>query len=75
MGLTPRAMCAIFSDAHLLANAMPTLDFKGKSHIYAHHLTVPYRPLLSDNIRSKLEQMGGGNPNLVMSGRRLTATL
>ncbi len=24
---------------------MPTLDFKGKRHIYAHHLTVPYRPL------------------------------
>ena len=23
---------------------MPTLDFKGKQHIYAHHLTVPYRP-------------------------------
>ena len=25
---------------------MPTLDFKGKQHIYAHHLTVPYRPLV-----------------------------
>lgn len=25
---------------------MPTLDFKGKRHIYAHHLTVPYRPLV-----------------------------
>lgn len=25
---------------------MPTLDFKGKRHIYAHHLTVPYRPLM-----------------------------
>ena len=24
---------------------MPTLDFKGKQHIYSHHLTVPYRPL------------------------------
>ena len=22
---------------------MPTLDFKGKRHIYAHHLAVPYR--------------------------------
>ncbi len=21
---------------------MPTLDFKGKHHIYAHHLTVPH---------------------------------
>ncbi len=26
---------------------MPTLDFKGKQHIYAHHLAVPYRPLIS----------------------------
>ncbi len=24
---------------------MPSLEFKGKQHIYAHHLTVPYRPL------------------------------
>ena len=24
---------------------MPTLDFKGKQHIYAHHLTVPYGPI------------------------------
>ena len=27
---------------------MPTLDFKGKQHIYAHHLAVPYRPLIPD---------------------------
>jgi len=27
---------------------MPTLEFKGKQHIYAHHLTVPYRPLETD---------------------------
>ena len=27
---------------------MPTLDFKGKQHIYAHHLTVPYKPLKPD---------------------------
>ena len=27
---------------------MPTLEFKGKQHIYAHHLTVPYRPLVTD---------------------------
>ena len=25
---------------------MPTLDFKGKQHIYAHHLTIPHRPLI-----------------------------
>ena len=27
---------------------MPTLEFKGKQHIYAHHLTVPYQPLEPD---------------------------
>ena len=31
---------------------MPTLDFKGKQHIYSHHLTVPYRPLKRDENRS-----------------------
>ena len=31
---------------------MPTLDFKGKQHIYAHHLIVPYRPLIPDLNRS-----------------------
>ena len=31
---------------------MPTLEFKGKQHIYAHHLTVPYRPLEPDQSRS-----------------------
>ena len=31
---------------------MPTLDFKGKQHIYAHHLAVPYRPLEPDDKRS-----------------------
>ena len=31
---------------------MPTLEFKGKYHIYAHHFTVPYRPLTPDPARS-----------------------
>ncbi len=31
---------------------MPTLDFKGKQHIYAHHLSVPYRPLIPDASKS-----------------------
>ena len=31
---------------------MPTLEFKGKQHIYAHHLTVPYRTLEPDTGRS-----------------------
>ena len=31
---------------------MPTLDFKGKRHIYAHYLTVPYRPLVPEPDKS-----------------------
>lgn len=33
-------------------SGVPTLEFKGKQHIYAHHLTVPYRPLIPDPDRS-----------------------
>ena len=31
---------------------MPTLEFKGKRHIYAHHLSVPYCQLQQDESRS-----------------------
>ena len=31
---------------------MPTLDFKGKQHIYGYHLDIPYRPLVSDTEKS-----------------------
>ena len=31
---------------------MPTLEFTGKQHIYAHHLTVPYRSLETDETRT-----------------------
>lgn len=27
---------------------MPTLEFKGKAHLHAHHMTAPYRPLAPD---------------------------
>ena len=43
---------------------MPTLEFKGKQHIYAHHLTVPYRPLVSDVDRSL--NPGGTDDNLII---------
>ncbi len=33
---------------------MPELEFKGKQHIYAHHLVVPYRPLQPDPTKSVL---------------------
>ena len=50
---------------------MPTLDFKGKQHIYAHHLTVPYRPLVPDVDRSL--NADGADDNLVIHGDNLHA--
>ena len=50
---------------------MPTLDFKGKQHIYAHHLTVPYRPLVPDEGRSV--NAGSVDDNLIIHGDNLYA--
>ena len=57
---------------------MPTLDFKGKNHIYAHHLTVPYRPLQLDASRSMLASSQDGDipltdQNLIIHGDNLEA--
>ena len=53
---------------------MPTLDFKGKQHIYAHHLAVPYHHLVADAAKS-LRPAGDGNAddNLIIHGDNLTA--
>lgn len=48
---------------------MPTLEFKGKQHIYAHHLTVPYRPLETDEDRSC--NPTGEDDNLIIHGDNL----
>ena len=50
---------------------MPTLDFKGKQHIYAHHLTVPYRTLEPDASRSL--KPTDADDNLVIHGDNLHA--
>ena len=50
---------------------MPTLDFKGKQHIYAHHLTVPYRPIEPDETRSC--NPCGTDDNLIIHGDNLHA--
>ena len=50
---------------------MPTLDFKGKQHIYAHHLTVPYRPLVVDAERSL--NPAEADDNLIIHGDNLHA--
>ena len=50
---------------------MPTLEFKGKQHIYAHHLTVPYRPLETDETRSC--NPTGEDDNLIIHGDNLHA--
>ena len=50
---------------------MPTLEFKGKQHIYAHHLTVPYRPLEPDEDRSC--NRTDTDDNLIIHGDNLHA--
>ena len=50
---------------------MPTLEFKGKQHIYAHHLTVPYRPLEPD--KSKSCNPTQPDDNLIIHGDNLHA--
>ncbi len=50
---------------------MPTLDFKGKHHIYAHHLSVPYRPLEPDENRSC--NPSSEEDNLIIHGDNLNA--
>ncbi len=52
---------------------MPELNFKGKQHIYAHHMTVPYRPLLLDKKRSLLNGGGNAEDNLIINGDNLHA--
>jgi adenine-specific DNA-methyltransferase len=54
---------------------MPSLDFKGKAFVYAHHLTVPFRELVPDAKKSCLAK--GTAPaldgNLIMHGDNLHA--
>ena len=57
---------------------MPTLDFKGKQIVYAHHLGVPYRTLDVARKKSVLPKGGGKNEvveegNLVVHGDNLQA--
>jgi adenine-specific DNA-methyltransferase len=56
-------------------SAMPTLDFKGKSFVYTHHLSVPFRELIVDAKKSELPK--GAQPsladNLVIHGDNLHA--
>ena len=50
---------------------MPAFEFKGKSQVYAHHLTVPFRPLVPDPAKS----VGDASPdgNLIIHGDNLHA--
>ena len=50
---------------------MPALEFKGKQHIYAHHLTVPYRLLEPDETRSC--NPTDTDDNLIIHGDNLQA--
>ena len=50
---------------------MPELNFKGKQHVYAHHITVPYRPLVPDKKRSP--NAVSADDNLIIHGDNLHA--
>lgn len=54
---------------------MPTLEFKGKSFIYAHHLSVPFRELVIDAKRSlpPKGQKPSLDDNLIIHGDNLHA--
>ncbi len=57
---------------------MPSLEFKGKQHIYAHHLAVPYRPLKPVPRKSVGARPGGADSavpdgNLIIHGDNLHA--
>ena len=52
---------------------MPTLEFKGKQHVYAHHLTVPYRPLVPDARKSHGDAADSPDDNLIIHGDNLHA--
>lgn len=54
---------------------MPTLDFKGKSFVYAHHLSVPFRELVID-VKKSLSPKGEKpslDDNLIIHGDNLHA--
>lgn len=54
---------------------MPTLDFKGKQFVYAHHLSVPFRQLDIDTKKSVADKGGkpGLDDNLIIHGDNLHA--
>ncbi len=55
---------------------MPTLDFKGKQIVYAHHLTVPSRTLEADaekSLPSKDHHQPSLDDNLIIHGDNLHA--
>lgn len=52
---------------------MPTLDFKGKQVVYAHHLSVPHRTLEKDRKKSFPAQAGSEEGNLIIHGDNLHA--
>src|ERR1700688_2175855 len=54
---------------------MPTLEFKGKSFVYAHHLSVPFRELVVDAKKSlpAKGQKPSLDDNLIIHGDNLHA--
>jgi adenine-specific DNA-methyltransferase len=57
----------------LLKKTMPTLEFKGKQFVYAHHLSVPFRQLEVDKSKSFPKGKGHLDDNLIIHGDNLHA--
>lgn len=70
----PVLFVSVCPTSHKLA-AMPTLDFKGKSFVYAHHLSVPFRELVVDSKKSlpAKGQKPSLDDNLIIHGDSLHA--
>ena len=68
---TAKGSAIIGGNSRAGAFRMPFLEFKGKPHIYAHHLTVPYRPLVPDSNRSL--NAASADDNLIIYGDNLHA--
>ena len=49
------------------------LDFDGKSAVYAHHQTIPIRPLVPDKSKSISPPPPSGDDNLIIHGDNLHA--
>jgi adenine-specific DNA-methyltransferase len=68
-------MCVDWLPPNRVRFFVPSLEFKGKSFVYAHHLSVPFRELVMDEGKSLLPKgkKGSSEDNLIIHGESLDA--